>query len=275
MAFQNWLLLTYKVPPQPSRTRVALWRRLKALGAVYLQDGVCLLPKTDEHARQLKILVNDLIESGGEAVIMETAALDRSQEDYVIARFKADRDEEYREFLDKCSSFEQEIANETAAAHYTYAELEENDVDLRKLQSWLEMIRKLDFYEGTLAQEAVRRLKGCEELFDQYAQQVFNAQDENRQQELHRIDTIKKIAGGLSDQINTPLMTLSLSIHALRDDLKSGSDDTENMLKYIEEMEIAYSKILGFMEVVREKYWKAKEVSDGCGGTIYEIQKKP
>src|SRR4029079_1171563 len=32
-----WLLLTYKVPAEPAKRRIALWRKLKALGAVYLQ----------------------------------------------------------------------------------------------------------------------------------------------------------------------------------------------------------------------------------------------
>jgi hypothetical protein len=180
MAFQNWLLLTYKVPPQPARRRVALWRRLKGLGAVYLQDGVCLLPKTDEHFRRLKMLENEITEMGGNSVMLETVALDRSQEEKVVERFKADRDEEYQEFLAKCDDFEAEIAKETAASHFTYAELEENDVDLKKLQSWLEKIRKLDFYEATLAVEAEQRLETCETLLDAYAQRVFDAHDENR-----------------------------------------------------------------------------------------------
>lgn len=180
MSSSNWLLITYKIPPEPSRTRVALWRRLKAMGAVYLQNGVCLLPKTEEHVRRLKMLENDVAEAGGESVILETVALDKMQEEKVIARFKADRDEEYLEFLAKCNDFEAEIAKETAASHFTYAELEENDVELKKLAAWLEKIRKLDFYGAALAKEARQRLTGCETLLDQYAQRVFEAQDENR-----------------------------------------------------------------------------------------------
>jgi hypothetical protein len=122
------------------------------MGAIYLQSGVCLLPKTDDHTRRLKMLENDVAEMGGEAVLLETVALDRAQEEKVIARFKADRDEAYREFIDKCDDFEKEIAKETAAEHFTYAELEENDVDLKKLQGWLEKIKKLDFYGGALAE---------------------------------------------------------------------------------------------------------------------------
>ncbi len=175
----NWLLLTYKVPPEPAKKRVALWRKLKGMGAVYLQNGVCLLPKTDDHTRRLKIIENEINEMDGESVLLETVALDRAQEGKVVARFKADRDEEYVEFLDKCDAFEAEIAKESAANHFTYAELEENDVDLKKLQSWLEKIVKLDFYGATLATKAAERLRGCETLLDSYAQRVFDAQDEN------------------------------------------------------------------------------------------------
>ncbi|HEX7648095.1 MAG TPA: Chromate resistance protein ChrB [Noviherbaspirillum sp.] len=180
MSIQNWLLLTYKVPPEPAKKRVALWRRLKGMGAVYLQNGVCLLPKSDDHVRHLKMLENDISEMKGESLILETVALDRTQEDKVVARFKADRDEEYKEFLDKCDDFDGEIAKEIAANHFTYAELEENDVDLKKLQNWLEKIRKLDFYGAPLAVEAEQRLQACEALLDDYAQRVFEAHDENR-----------------------------------------------------------------------------------------------
>ncbi len=180
MNTSTWLLLTYKVPAEPARKRVALWRRLKGMGAVYLQNGVCLLPKTDDHTRRLKMIENEIEEMAGESVLLETVALDQAQEHKVVSRFKADRDEEYVEFLDKCKDFEAEIARETAASHFTYAELEENDVDLKKLQSWLEKIRKLDFYGASLADEAVQRLQACEALLDAYAQRVFDAHDENQ-----------------------------------------------------------------------------------------------
>jgi len=176
---QTWLLFTYKVPPEPARKRVALWRRLKGMGGVYLQNGVCLLPKINDHARRLKMLQNDVTEMGGESVILETVALDRLQKEKLVARFKSDRDEEYREFISKCADFEAEIAKETAARHFNYAEIEENDVDLKKLQSWLGKIRKLDYYGATLAVEAEQRLRDCEALLEIYAQRVFEVHDEN------------------------------------------------------------------------------------------------
>lgn len=176
----SWLLITYKVPSEPAAKRVALWRKLKGMGAVYLQNGVCLLPKSDDHVRRLKMLENDIAEAQGEAVILETVALDPGQEAKVLARFKAERDEAYAEFIDKCDDFEREVAKEVTASHYTYAELEENDVDLKKLQGWLAKIRKLDFYGADRAAEAVGRLEGCEAVLDAYARRVFDAHDENK-----------------------------------------------------------------------------------------------
>jgi hypothetical protein len=177
----TWLLLTYKVPPEPATKRVALWRRLKGLGAVYLQNGVCLLPKTDDHTRQLKILENDVAGMDGEAVILQTIALDQTQEEKVIARFKADRDDQYREFIGRCAGFEEEIAKEFAIEKFTYAELEEEDTDLKKLQGWLEKIKKLDFYGAPLAAEATERLRVCEAALEKYAQRVYEVQAENRE----------------------------------------------------------------------------------------------
>lgn len=175
-----WLLLTYKIPPEPAARRMAVWRKLKGMGAVYLQGGVCLLPRTPDHVRRLKMLENEIADAKGECVILETVALDPAQEGKVVARFKADRDDAYGEFIDKCDDFEREVAKEIAADHYTYAELEENDVDLKKLQGWLAKIRTLDFYGADRAAEAAGRLTGCETVLDDYARRVFERHDENR-----------------------------------------------------------------------------------------------
>jgi CRISPR/Cas system-associated endoribonuclease Cas2 len=175
----SWLLLTYKVPPDPAAKRIALWRKLKGLGAVYLQNGVCLLPKTDRHIRQIKTLENDILENNGSCVILETVALDQTQEDRVVGRFQSDRDDAYEEIIDKCDDFEAEVAKEIKVNHLTFAELEENEVDLKKLQGWLGRIQALDFYQASQAEEAARRVAACETVLDDYAKRVFNAHDEN------------------------------------------------------------------------------------------------
>jgi hypothetical protein len=175
---RNWLLLLYKVPPEPAKKRIALWRKLKGMGAVYLQDGVCFLPKTKDHLRGLRILDNEITEIGGEAVVLESHALDRAQEERVVKRFNVDRNEIYKEFLGRCADYDAEIAREIKEKHFTYAELEENDEDLRKLRDWLAKIKRLDFYDAPLAKAAQDKLQVCAALLEDFSHKVFAAQDE-------------------------------------------------------------------------------------------------
>lgn len=174
-----WLMLSYRVPSEPARHRMTVWRRLKSLGAVYLNNGVCLLPSGPDHLRKIRLLANDIGEMGGEVVVLETAPIDSAQRARVIDRFRSDRDEAYREVIERCDGFEAEIVRESAAGKFTYAELEENDEDLKKLRAWFEKIRKLDFYGASLGAETGTRLTRCAALLDQFAQQVFDAQAEN------------------------------------------------------------------------------------------------
>lgn len=174
-----WLMLSYKVPSEPARHRMTVWRRLKSLGAIYLNNGVCLVPSNADNLRKVRMLANEIGEMGGEALVLETAPIDQAQRDRVADRFRSDRDEAYREFIERCEGFEAEIARESAAGKFTYAELEENDEDLKKLRTWFEKIRKLDFYGASLRAVATDRLARCAELLDTFAQQVFDAQAEN------------------------------------------------------------------------------------------------
>lgn len=176
----SWLMISYQIPSEPAAPRVSVWRKLKSMGAIYLNKGSCLLPDTHDHVRRLRMIANEISEAGGEAFLIAARGLEEADEARVVARFQADRDDAYEEFLDKCDDFEREVAKEVAQEHYTYAELEENDVDLRKLEGWLEKIRRLDFYGAPRAAEAHDRLETCRAILDDYARRVFDAQAENR-----------------------------------------------------------------------------------------------
>lgn len=169
----SWLLLTYKVPAEPTKIRVGIWRRIRSLGAVYLQNSICVLPLTAEHQRQFRMVQSDIEHSGGEAVVFETLALDPKQEELVVSRFKHDRDQDYEEFLDKCADYKKEIDKEVKLDHYTFAELKENDEDLKKLKGWLEKIKVLDFYGAPARAAAEKQLAECEALLEGYADEVF------------------------------------------------------------------------------------------------------
>lgn len=169
----SWLLLTYKVPAEPTKIRVGIWRRIRSLGAVYLQNSICVLPLTTEHQRQLRMVQSDIEHAGGEAVIFETLALDPKQEALVVSRFKHDRDQDYEEFLEKCADYKKEIDKEIKGGHYTFAEVKENDEDLKKLKGWLDKIKVLDFYGAPARGAAEKQLAECEALLEGYAHEVF------------------------------------------------------------------------------------------------------
>lgn len=179
METRSWFLLTYKMPPEPARKRIAVWRRLKGMGAVYLQGGVCLLPGSDDYMRRLRMIENEVSEAGGEAVLMTASGLDARQEEKIVRRFNADRDDEYKELISKCEAYEQEIAEETRVRHFTYAELGENEQEFAKFKTWLARIEQNDFYAAPRGEQAREWLTRCEAILDAYAQNVFAAHEEN------------------------------------------------------------------------------------------------
>jgi hypothetical protein len=189
----TWLLMTYKVPAEPSKLRVGIWRRIRGLGAVYLQNSVCVLPNSADHQRQLRMVRSDIEQGGGEAVIFETTALDAKQEELVVSRFKHDRDQDYEEFLDKCADFKREVDKEVRADHYTFAELKENDEDLKKLKGWLEKVKALDYYGAPARDAAERELAHCEELLDAYAQEVYEREQNAKGVPLQKPDAARPV----------------------------------------------------------------------------------
>ena len=64
-----WLLFLYKVPHEPSTRRVYVWRKLKRLGAVMLQDAAWALPMVLTNLEQLQKLSGEVEDLGGEAVL--------------------------------------------------------------------------------------------------------------------------------------------------------------------------------------------------------------
>jgi hypothetical protein len=198
-----WLLMTYKVPAEPSKLRVGIWRRIRGMGAVYLQNSVCVLPTSADHQRQLRMVQSDIEKGGGEAVIFETTALDAKQEELVVSRFKHDRDQDYEEFLDKCADFKREVDKEVQADHYTFAELKENDEDLKKLKGWLDKVKALDFYGAPARAAAEQQLAQCEEQLDAYAQEVYEREQNAKGAPLQKPAAAKRSAGGAARKVVT------------------------------------------------------------------------
>ena len=66
-----WVLLTYRMPREPSTARVGVWRKLKRLGVAQLADGVVALPADARTREQLEWLADEVVESGGAATVWD------------------------------------------------------------------------------------------------------------------------------------------------------------------------------------------------------------
>ncbi len=47
MSPTDWIVINYTLPREPSRVRVSLWRKLKKVGAINIQQSMWILPMTD------------------------------------------------------------------------------------------------------------------------------------------------------------------------------------------------------------------------------------
>ncbi len=167
----GWLLLIYRVPSEPTRLRATVWRRIKSLGAIYLQSSVAALPASTPAERALRKLRSEILDMSGSAVLLSCEVL--AGESDVRAQFQAARDDEYEEIVDKCADFIAGIDKEYRENHFSYAELEENEVDLVKLRTWLQRIRDRDVFGAAGRQQAVSSLAECEEKLEAYAARVY------------------------------------------------------------------------------------------------------
>jgi hypothetical protein len=168
---ENWLLLVYRVPPEPTRLRAAVWRRIKSLGAIYLQNSAAALPASSGAERALRKLRREIIDMSGTAALLSCRVL--AGEPEVRAAFQAARDDEYEEIVDRCDDFQAQVRKEYAADHFTYAELEENEVDLVKLRNWFARVAGRDVFGAAGRGQAETALEGCEKTLEEYAARVY------------------------------------------------------------------------------------------------------
>ncbi len=172
----KWLVLVYRVPSEPTRLRATVWRRLRSLGAVYLQNSVAALPAGSDWERAMRKLRHQIIEMGGTAVLMESHALVGEAD--ILSAFQAARDDEYEEIVDRCQDFLAQVEKEHVAEHFSFAELEENEVDLVKLQNWFEKVRGRDAFGAPGRAEAEQALARCAEALEGYASRVYEEETE-------------------------------------------------------------------------------------------------
>jgi hypothetical protein len=172
---REWFVLVYKLPSEPSRYRASVWRKLRAAGAVYLHRGVAALPADSGAERVMRGVAQEVRESEGTAHLVRGALV--SDDAALVAALNAARDEEYQEVLERCRDFHAELEKEREIGKFTFAELEENEEDLAKLEAWFGKVRSRDRFSAPLVLEAERAISGCRKELEAFAASVYEAVD--------------------------------------------------------------------------------------------------
>jgi DNA-binding transcriptional regulator PaaX len=176
MEQNEWIVINYTLPREPSRIRVSMWRKLKKIGAVNIQQSMWILPQTDENYELLNQIKDDVSQNNGEAFVMKSS-VDEDSKKIIIERFNTARNEEYKELLEQCDDFFQEIDKEIARKNFTFAEIEENEEELNKLKKWYEKIIARDFFEASLREKSKVMLSKCADVLEEFCDKVYDFTD--------------------------------------------------------------------------------------------------
>lgn len=181
----QWLLVNIAAGGS-SASSLDAWRRLRALGAHYLQPAVCLLPEREETASAVAHIVTRVERAGGHARVLPIGLLDEANERDVIAVFSAERAEEYDQVVDCSRELAGDIAMEREHRRASYIEVEETRVHVHRLQRWLASIRRRDYFDAPGFAAAVEAVETCERLLAEFEAEAFQVEVHPSEEDITR-----------------------------------------------------------------------------------------
>lgn len=132
-----WLLLVYRIPREPTAGRVFVWRKLKQLGAIALQDAVWVLPHTARTQEQFQWLASEITELKGEAVLWQAEQVYATDPESLRRQFTEAVESDYRAIL---------------------AALKKKDRDLAALSKRFQETQARDHFASALGQQTREKL---------------------------------------------------------------------------------------------------------------------
>ena len=144
----KWVLLAYRMPREPSRPRIAVWRKLERLGVARLGDGLVALPADARTQEQLEWVAEEVTDNGGSAQLWLATPGSAAQERGIAQDMRAARAAEY------------DAVTAEAVAVSGGAEIERTRA-VRRLRAELHRIGRRDFFpppQRDVARASVRSL---------------------------------------------------------------------------------------------------------------------
>jgi hypothetical protein len=174
----RFVLLVYRMPAKPTAGRVGVWRILKKVGAIYLQQSVCVFPENARVRRELLPILQKIEEAGGEFHFLPVHRLTVTERQKLVDQFLDQTSKHYREIIENCEvNFQKEIEFETFRRNFTYEEAEEIRIEFEKIVDWFHRVNDRDWFGAPLRIEAEQWLVKCEAQVEDFEARVFAEQE--------------------------------------------------------------------------------------------------
>ena len=190
---EQWLLVTASSAGATDSLRVAIWRKLRSLGALYLHQSVCVLPARPDVEREIRRLVDRVRANGGAARVLRVMFEDATEEAQLVSELQAARDDEYGEVLGRVPAFLEELRSERDRDRATYEEVEESEADLERFRAWLAKIDRRDYFEAPRRAEARAAVERCARALEAFESEAF-AREEHPAGQPGRLRTVEDTA---------------------------------------------------------------------------------
>jgi hypothetical protein len=151
-----WVLLCYRLPREPSTPRIAVWRKLRQLGAEQVLDGLVALPADARTREQLEWLADQVVEAGGSAEVWTARPARAAYERELAGQMQQRIAEEYRSVV---TAAERAFAEDAGRRKRT----------LGRLRRELRRIRRRDYFPPPAADEARAAVKRLADSLDRVA----------------------------------------------------------------------------------------------------------
>src|SRR5712691_10256164 len=165
----GWLLLVYRVPSEPSHKRVAVWRDLKRIGALYLQHCVCVVPRQRALRTALTGVRAKIATLGGTSNLFEIPRVSAEDAAALIKGFRDLIATQYAEIVEECETkFVKEVEFEKFRQNYSFSEAEEIAHDLEKMWVWFARVQAQDWFDAPGRDDVATWHQRCELLLDDF-----------------------------------------------------------------------------------------------------------
>ncbi len=172
---RRWLVLLVKVPAEPARYRMAVWRELRRSGAVPLGQAVWAVPDLPAVRPLLDRLAELVAPADGSLLVLAASGHGAADVAQLEQLYATAREAEWTEFTADCGKYLAELDHEEQIGKYTLAELEEEEQSLDRLRRWYRDLRGRDLLGVQASRDASVELKRCGARFDAYAEHVYAA----------------------------------------------------------------------------------------------------